>query len=199
MLAARAGGARKALLEILQRQPEPGQARGARGVELGDGRHAALSAPAARPRQSTIRARMEVIIQPDSAAVADLAARIFQRQLAQKPASVLGLATGSTPLALYRELVARNRAGEIDFTGAVTFNLDEYAGLGPEHPQSYAFFMRENLFGQLRTPPAATHLPDGLAPDFPRECRGVRGGDPARGRDRSAIARARRERPHRFQ
>ena len=111
------------------------------------------------------RARMELIIQPDTAAVARVAAALFRHQLAQKPASVLGLATGSTPLALYRELVAPQG---LDFSRATTFNLDEYVGLGPAHPQSYAYFMREHLFrhlAQLARPAPAS--PDGLAPDFP--------------------------------
>lgn len=116
-----------------------------------------------------MRAPMEVIIQPDSAAVAQLAARAFQQLLTQKPAGILGLATGSTPLALYRELVALSQSGQIDFRQATTFNLDEYVGLGPEHPQSYAHFMRENLFRHLAAPPAATHIPNGLAADFARE------------------------------
>jgi glucosamine-6-phosphate deaminase len=112
---------------------------------------------------------MEVIIQPDAAAVAQLAARFFERQLRRQPASVLGLATGSTPLGLYRQLIDLHRAGRADFSRASSFNLDEYIGLGPEHPQSYAFFMRENLFRHVNFAPGATHLPSGLAPDLEAE------------------------------
>ncbi len=115
---------------------------------------------------------MEVIIQPDPAAVAKLAARHFQRQLARKPESVLGLATGSTPLGLYRELIALYQSGEIDFARATSFNLDEYLGLGPEHPQSYAYFMREHLFRHINLPPERAHLPSGLARDFDAEAAG---------------------------
>lgn len=113
---------------------------------------------------------MEIIIQEDAGAVARVAAGIFRRQLRHEPASVLGLATGSTPLGLYQELCALSRSGAIDFGRATTFNLDEYVGLGPEHPQSYAHFMRTHLFGQLATPPAETHIPDGLVTDFPKHC-----------------------------
>src|SRR3982750_2131148 len=112
---------------------------------------------------------MEVIVQPDAGAVAQLAARVYARQLSRKPASVLGLGTGSTPLGLYRELIALHRAGQIDFSAARSFNLDEYLGLGPEHPQSYAHFMRENLFQHVNFAAGATHLPCGLAPDFEAE------------------------------
>lgn len=113
---------------------------------------------------------MEVIIQPDATAVSKLAARIFEDQLARKPASVLGLATGSTPLGLYRELVTLANANLIDFSRATTFNLDEYIGLGPDHPQSYAHFMREHLFGHINIPAASTHIPNGLAEDVPKHC-----------------------------
>lgn len=113
---------------------------------------------------------MEVIIQPDATAVSKIAARIFQAQLDRKPTSVLGLATGSTPLGLYRELIALAQADQINFSRATTFNLDEYVGLGPEHPQSYAYFMRENLFRHINIPAASTHIPDGLAKNIPQHC-----------------------------
>jgi glucosamine-6-phosphate deaminase len=112
---------------------------------------------------------MELIIQPDAASVANFAARLYRRQLREQPATVLGLATGSTPLGLYRELIALHCAGEIDFSRASSFNLDEYLGLGPEHPQSYAFFMREHLFQHVNLPPERIHIPDGLADDCDRE------------------------------
>jgi glucosamine-6-phosphate deaminase len=108
---------------------------------------------------------MEVIIQPNPAAVAGVAARIFEKQIERKRESVLGLATGSTPLALYRELISLIRADHLDFSRVTTFNLDEYIGLGPDHPQSYAHYMRENLFRHLAIPPWHTHLPNGAAPD----------------------------------
>ena len=78
---------------------------------------------------------------------------------------MLGLATGSTPLPLYRELVARNKAGRIDFSRVRTFNLDEYEGLAPDHPQSYRRFMQENLFDHINIRPENTRVPDGLAAD----------------------------------
>jgi len=113
---------------------------------------------------------MEVIIKPDADAVSKEAARLFQRQLARQPASVLGLATGSTPLGLYRELAAMTQAGQIDFSRARSFNLDEYVGLSPDHPMSYRAFMREHLFTHIDIPPENTRLPDGLAPDVARHC-----------------------------
>jgi glucosamine-6-phosphate deaminase len=113
---------------------------------------------------------MEVIIKPDADAVSKEAARLFQRQLAQQPASVLGLATGSTPVGLYRELAAIVQAGQLDFSRATTFNLDEYVGLAPEHPMSYRAFMREHLFSKINVPLENTHVPDGLAPDIVRHC-----------------------------
>src|SRR3954468_16121339 len=109
---------------------------------------------------------MEIIIQRDPAAVSAVAARLFHHQLAERPASVFGLATGSTPLGLYRELISM----QADFSRATTFNLDEYAGLGPDHPQSYAHFMRVNLFDHIDIRPENTHIPNGLVTDFPGHC-----------------------------
>jgi glucosamine-6-phosphate deaminase len=113
---------------------------------------------------------MEVIIKPDAAAVSKEAAGFFRRQLREKPASVLGLATGSTPLGLYRELVALHAAGEIAFPEVTTFNLDEYVGLAPDHAQSYRRYMDENLFSKIDARLKRTHVPDGLASDVQRHC-----------------------------
>ena len=113
---------------------------------------------------------MEVIIQPNAEEVSREAARIFARQLREKPASVLGLATGSTPLGLYRELVAMHENGALDFSRVTTFNLDEYVGLAPDHPQSYAAFMREHLFEKINARAEAIHLPSGLATDIAAHC-----------------------------
>lgn len=112
---------------------------------------------------------MEVIIKPDPAAVSKEAAQLFRRQLAAKPASVLGLATGSTPLGLYKELVALRKREEIDFAAATSFNLDEYVGLPADHPQSYRAYMDTYLFSQVNFPSDRTHVPDGMA-DVPTEC-----------------------------
>ena len=113
---------------------------------------------------------MEVIIKPDADAVSKTAARYFETQLERRPASVFGLATGSTPLGLYRELVVLFQAALVDFSRATTFNLDEYVGLSPDHPGSYHSFMREYLFAHLNIPEASTHLPDGTTDDVPAHC-----------------------------
>src|SRR5690606_18758146 len=86
-------------------------------------------------------------------------------------ASVLGLATGSTPVALYRELIARNRSGELSFRQVTSFNLDEYLGLAEDHPQSYRQFMNSQLFGQVDIDLANTHVPPGNAADPHRACK----------------------------
>lgn len=89
-------------------------------------------------------------------------ARIFAAQMILNPSSVLGLATGSTPLGLYRELVRMNKAGEIDFSQITTFNLDEYYPISPENEQSYRYFMEKNLFSQVNIDPSRTHIPCGM-------------------------------------
>lgn len=112
--------------------------------------------------------RMIVLDTPED--VGRLAADLFEMEIAARPACVLGLATGSTPLPLYRELVARNKAGRIDFSRVRTFNLDEYEGLAPDHPQSYRRFMRENLFDHINIPADRSFLPDGTQTDSALEC-----------------------------
>lgn len=77
------------------------------------------------------------------------AAEIIAAQIKDKPASILGLATGSTPIGTYEDLVSMNKKGEISFKDVETFNLDEYAGLDPEHEQSYRYFMNEHLFNHV--------------------------------------------------
>lgn len=114
---------------------------------------------------------MEVIIQPDQQAASSLAARYVARRLGEKPGLVLGLATGSTPLGLYQELVRLHREGVVSFQGVTTFNLDEYIGLPPDHACSYRRFMQESLFDQVDIKPERTHVPDGLAADVPAHCR----------------------------
>lgn len=113
---------------------------------------------------------MEVIILPDAAGVGIAAARVIEKQLRANPRSVLGLATGSSPLPLYAELVRLHREEGLDFSQAKSFNLDEYVGLAPDHPQSYRYFMQVNLFDHINIPRANTHVPDGLAEDIPASC-----------------------------
>ncbi len=113
---------------------------------------------------------MEVIIKPDPHAVSKEAVRIFENQIERKSNSVLGLATGSTPLGLYKELAALCRANLLEVTRVTTFNLDEYVGLAPSHPQSYAHFMQEHFFRYVKIPPQSIHIPNGLAKDIPKHC-----------------------------
>jgi len=96
------------------------------------------------------------------------AADIYTKQLRLKPDSILGLATGSTPIGLYKELVQRSGTGEIDFSRARTFNLDEYYPIKASHPQSYTYFMNKHLFSKVKF--AGNRLPDGEAADPLAEC-----------------------------
>jgi len=109
---------------------------------------------------------MEIIIQETKEAAADVAARIIAGLLRKKPDAVLGLATGSTPLPLYKRLIGM----DLDWSGVTTFNLDEYIGLPREHPQSYHSFMWENLFHHINIRPENIHIPDGNAEDIPGFC-----------------------------
>ena len=113
---------------------------------------------------------MEVIIQPDQSAAAKIGARIIASLLRRKPQAVLGLATGSTPITLYRELIRMHRDEGLDFSGVTTFNLDEYVGLGPDHPASYHHFMWENFLGHVNIRRSRVHIPDGMAKEVPAYC-----------------------------
>ena len=109
---------------------------------------------------------MEIIIQPTAEEATSVAARIIARLLREKPDAVLGLATGSTPLQLYRELIAM----KLDWRKVTTFNLDEYVGLENTHPQSYHSFMWKNLFQHVNIPQKNIHIPDGMSRDIPGFC-----------------------------
>ena len=113
---------------------------------------------------------MEIIIKPTVAEAQRETAKILRRQIQTKPDSVLGLATGSTPISVYAELVAMHRRGELDFSRVVTFNLDEYVGLPADHPCSYREFMREHLFSKVNIPSQNIHFPDGRTTDVPAHC-----------------------------
>ena len=110
---------------------------------------------------------MEVIITADPQSASRQAALYFKSLLRRKKNAILGLATGGTPVLLYQELIRLHRAGELDFSQSSTFNLDEYMGLGPEHPASYRRFMQDHLFASIQLPAANIHIPDGLAADVP--------------------------------
>ena len=99
------------------------------------------------------------------------AAGIVSAQIIMKPDCVLGLATGSTPVGLYKQLIEWYRNGDLDFSGVRTVNLDEYKGISRENDQSYYYFMHQNLFDHVNIPAENTHLPDGMEPDSEKECR----------------------------
>ena len=98
------------------------------------------------------------------------AANIIASQVVLKPDCVLGLATGSTPIGAYKNLVETYEQGDLDFSQVTTVNLDEYKGLPRENDQSYYYFMHDNLFDHVNVKPENTHLPDGTKEDSDEEC-----------------------------
>ncbi len=108
---------------------------------------------------------MKVVILKDAAEVAKYGADIFIKQIKRKPDSVLGLATGSTPVALYKELISAYQTGRVSFKNASSFNLDEYLGLTGSHPQSYRYFMNQQLFDHVDIDKTQTAVPPGDAED----------------------------------
>jgi glucosamine-6-phosphate deaminase len=113
---------------------------------------------------------MEIIILPTAAEASEVAARLVARQVREKPSSVLGLATGSTPCKLYQLLARMHREDGLDFSKATTFNLDEYVNLDPTHPASYHQFMEENFFSHVNLVRKNVHIPDGMVADVPAHC-----------------------------
>ena len=113
---------------------------------------------------------MKIIVAGDYQDMSRKAANIISAQVILFPRSVLGLATGSTPLGTYRQLIAWYEKGDLDFSEAASVNLDEYCGLSPENPQSYHYYMRQNFFSHINIRPENTHLPNGQAADIDAEC-----------------------------
>ena len=113
---------------------------------------------------------MRIYLEADYAAMSRRAANLIAAEVIRRPNCVLGLATGSTPIGTYENLIARNRAGDLSFREVRTVNLDEYKGLAPTHDQSYRYFMQTNLFDHVDILPENTNVPDGLAADADAEC-----------------------------
>ncbi len=129
--------------------------------------------PAARRPPTTVegareRERIRTVVVPDhddvALLVADRMVEVIVREVASKGRCVIGLATGSTPLGIYRELTRRHQAGEVEFSRVITFNLDDYHPMPRESRHSYHRYMRENFFDHIDIPPANVHIPDSEIP-----------------------------------
>lgn len=114
---------------------------------------------------------MKIIKAKDYNDMSRKAANIISAQVIMKPNCVLGLATGSTPIGTYAQLVDWYQKGDLDFSEVTTVNLDEYKGLTRENDQSYYYFMNENLFSRVNIKLERTFLPDGTEPDSDKACR----------------------------
>ncbi|MDE6974521.1 MAG: glucosamine-6-phosphate deaminase [Lachnospiraceae bacterium] len=113
---------------------------------------------------------MKIIKAKDYQDMSRKAANIISAQVIMKPDCVLGLATGSTPIGAYENLVNWYQKGDLDFSGVTTVNLDEYKGLTRDNDQSYYYFMNEHLFSKVNVDPKRTFLPDGTEPDSAKAC-----------------------------
>ena len=113
---------------------------------------------------------MRIYCEKDYNAMSRRAAAVIAAQVVSKPDCVLGLATGSTPIGAYKQLVEWHRQGDLSFAQVHSVNLDEYVGLAPTHDQSYRYFMQNNLFDHVDILPENTNVPNGLAADAAVEC-----------------------------
>ncbi len=112
---------------------------------------------------------MNIIVVNNYASMSEEVAKLIRAQIVAKPSSVLGLATGGTPVGAYEILAEFGQKG-VDFSNITTFNLDEYVGLSPEHPQSYHHYMEKNLFSKVNVSRDKTFIPNGIASDLQAEC-----------------------------
>lgn len=113
---------------------------------------------------------MRIIEAEDYYTMSRVAANIISAQIIMKPDCVIGLATGSTPLGTYEQLIRWYKKGDLDFSEVTTINLDEYRGLSPENDQSYRYFMNTNFFDHINIKKENTHVPDGLEMDIAKAC-----------------------------
>lgn len=113
---------------------------------------------------------MKVIITENYDELSLQAGEVIKEQILQNPNSVLGLATGSSPIGTYKHLVSEYNAGKISFAGVKSANLDEYVGISKDHDQSYYYFMMDNLFSKVDIDTNNTNIPNGLAADAAEEC-----------------------------
>lgn len=114
---------------------------------------------------------MKVIITKNYEELSKVAAKEMAEVIKNNPSAILGLATGGSPIGMYKELIRMNKDGEIDFSTVTTVNLDEYVGLSGDHPQSYRYFMNDNLFNHINIDKKNTYVPNGLAKDVEEECK----------------------------
>ena len=113
---------------------------------------------------------MQIVKAKDYDDMSRKAANIISAQVIMKPDCVLGLATGSTPIGTYKQLIDWYTKGDLDFGRVTSVNLDEYKGLGADSDQSYRYFMNTNLFNSINIRKERTFVPDGLEPDADKAC-----------------------------
>ena len=114
---------------------------------------------------------MKIYVTEDYQSMSRKAANILSAQVILNPTCVLGLATGSSPVGMYKQLIEWYKRGDVDFSEVRTVNLDEYVGLAPDHDQSYRYFMQSNFFDHINIKPENTNLPNGQAADLAAECK----------------------------
>lgn len=114
---------------------------------------------------------MKIIATDSYYQMSRMAANLISAQVIMKPNAVLGLATGSTPIGTYEQLIRWYEKGDLDFSQVTTINLDEYKGLSPDNDQSYRYFMNKNFFDSINIRKDHTHVPNGLEPDSEKACR----------------------------
>ncbi len=113
---------------------------------------------------------MKLIVAENYEELSQKAAELIMQQVNEKKNSVLGLATGSTPVGAYKKLIEFYQQGKVDFSGISTINLDEYKGLKPDNDQSYRYFMNHNLFDHVNIRKECTNVPDGTEQDSKKAC-----------------------------
>lgn len=114
---------------------------------------------------------MKLIVEKDYESMSKVAGRIFIEAIEKNPEIVLGLATGSTPIGMYEEIIRAHKENGLDFSRVKSFNLDEYVGLSSDSPYSYGYFMKDKLFNHINIKEENTVVPDGKVKDLEKYCK----------------------------
>ena len=114
---------------------------------------------------------MKILVERDYDSISRVVGKIIVEAVKENPNIVLGLATGSTPIGLYKEMIKAHKEDGLDYSNVKSFNLDEYVGLSNEHPSSYGYYMKEELFNHINIKPENTYVPDGKAEDLEGYCK----------------------------
>lgn len=114
---------------------------------------------------------MKIVVVKDYEELSKRAGEMIVKEVCENPEITLGLATGSTPIGTYKEMIRHYKEGKVDYSKVKTFNLDEYIGIEKDHEASYNYYMKDNLFNHINIDMTNVHIPDGKASNMEKQCK----------------------------